>query len=69
MFAALAGSGNHWRASAAAEELLTCRLIFLDRGNLGAQIKSLFCILVYSVKNLWEGSTDFATIQCFGGFF
>lgn len=29
----------------------------------------LFCVLVYSVNNLWEGSTDFATIQCFGVFF
>lgn len=28
VFAALAGSGNHWRASAAAEKLLTCRRIF-----------------------------------------
>lgn len=25
---ALAGAGNHWRASAAAEKLLACRLIF-----------------------------------------
>lgn len=34
-----------------------------------AQIQSVFCILVYSVKNLREGSRRFATIPCFDFFF
>ena len=38
---ALAGSGSHWRASAAEEKLLACRLAgLLGRGNLDAHLKS-----------------------------
>lgn len=42
---------------------------FSAGGTVDAQIQSVFCILVYSVKNLREGSRRFATIPCFDFFF
>lgn len=70
-FGVLAHPESHWRASTATKKgaphsqlLRLCRLIFLDRLNVEAEIKSLVCFVVYSIKNLG----DFLKILCFRGF-
>lgn len=70
-FGALAHLDSHWRASTATKKgaprsqlLGLYRLIFLDRLNVEAEIKSLVCFLVYSIKSLG----DFLKIQCFRDF-
>lgn len=70
-FGVLAHPESHWRASTATKKgaphsqlLRLCRLIFLDRLNVEAEIKFLVCFVVYSIKNLG----DFLKIRCFRGF-